>query len=87
MTAEGPVRKGEHAHSDLLADLEGVLFMGADLRDCAMPCTRLAAAEFWRAGRPPARVTGLNLRGAAVDDLLEAQQAFLRQEGVFPTDA
>jgi uncharacterized protein YjbI with pentapeptide repeats len=69
------------------ADLEGVLFMGADLRDCAMPRTRLAAAEFWRPGQPPARVAGLDLRGAAVDDLLEAQQAFLRHEGVFPTAA
>ena len=64
------------------ADLEGVLFMGADLRDCSMPRTRLAAAEFWRPGLPPARVAGLDLRGAAVDDLLEDQQAFLRQQGV-----
>jgi DMSO/TMAO reductase YedYZ molybdopterin-dependent catalytic subunit len=64
------------------ADLEGVLFMGADLRDCAMLRTRLAAAEFWRPGFPPARVAGLDLRGAAVDDLLEDQQAFLRQQGV-----
>jgi uncharacterized protein YjbI with pentapeptide repeats len=64
------------------ADLEGVLFMGADLRDCAMPRTRLAATEFWRPGLPPARVAGLDLRGAAVDDLLEDQQAFLRQQGV-----
>jgi hypothetical protein len=58
------------------------LFMGADLRDCAMPRTRLAATEFWRPGLPPARVAGLDLRGAAVDDLLEEQQAFLRQQGV-----
>ncbi len=64
------------------ADLEGVLFMGADLRDCAMRRARLAAAEFWRAGLPPARTAGLDLRGAAVDDLLEDQQAFLRQQGV-----
>src|SRR5215510_13986643 len=64
------------------ADLEGVLFMGADLRDCAMPRTRLAAAEFWRSGLPPARVARLDLHGAAVDDLLEDQQAFLRQQGV-----
>ena len=64
------------------ADLEGVLFMGADLRDCSMPRTRLAAAEFWRPGLPPARVAGLDLRGAAVDDLLEDQQAFLRQQGL-----
>lgn len=66
------------------ADLEGVLLMGADLRDCSMRRARLAAAEFWRAGLPPARVAGLDLRGAAVDDLLEAQQAFLCQQGVFP---
>jgi DMSO/TMAO reductase YedYZ molybdopterin-dependent catalytic subunit len=64
------------------ADLEGVLFMGADLRDCSMPRTRLAATEFWRPGLPLARVAGLDLRGAAVDDLLEDQQAFLRQQGV-----
>jgi hypothetical protein len=64
------------------ADLEGVLFMGADLRDCLMPRTRLAATEFWRPGFPPARVAGLDLRGAAIDDLLEDQQAFLRQQGV-----
>src|SRR6266699_2603676 len=36
------------------ADLEGVLLMGADLRDCSMRRSRLAAAEFWRAGLPPA---------------------------------
>ena len=42
----------------------------------------MAAAEFWRPGLPPARVAGLDLRGAAVDDLLEDQQAFLRQQGV-----
>jgi len=64
------------------ADLEGVLFMGADLRECSMLRTRLAAAEFWRPGLPPACVVGLDLRGAAVDDLLEDQQAFLRQQGV-----
>jgi hypothetical protein len=64
------------------ADLEGVLFMGADLRDCSMLRARLAAAEFWRPGLPPARVAGLALRGAAVDDLLEDQQAFLYQQGV-----
>lgn len=64
------------------ADLEGVLLMGADLRHCSMRRARLAAAEFWRAGLPPARVEGLDLRGAAVDDLLEDQQAFLRQQGV-----
>src|SRR5262252_8600717 len=58
------------------ADLEGVLLMGADLRDCSMRGARLAAAEFWRAGLPPARVTGLDLHGAALDDLLEAQQTF-----------
>jgi DMSO/TMAO reductase YedYZ molybdopterin-dependent catalytic subunit len=66
------------------ADLEGVLLMGADLRHCSMRRARLAAAEFWRAGLPPARVAGLDLRGAAVDDLLEEQQAFLYQQGVFP---
>ncbi len=65
------------------ADLEGVLFMGADLRDCSMQRARLAAAEFWRVGLPSARVEGLDLHGAAVDDLLEDQQAFLRQQGVF----
>jgi uncharacterized protein YjbI with pentapeptide repeats len=64
------------------ADLEGVLFMGADLRDCSMLRARLAAAEFWRPGLPPARVAGLALRGAAVDDLLEDQQVFLYQQGV-----
>ena len=69
------------------ADLEGVLLMGADLRDCSMRRARLAAAEFWRAGLPPARVAGLDLRGAAVDDLLEEQQAFLCQQGVFPQGA
>jgi uncharacterized protein YjbI with pentapeptide repeats len=61
-----------------------VLLMGADLRGCSMRRARLAAAEFWRAGLPPARVAGLDLRGAAVDDLLEEQQAFLCQQGVFP---
>ena len=66
------------------ADLEGVLLMGADLRDCSMRRARLAAAEFWRAGLPPARVAGLDLRGAALDDLLEDQQTFLYQKGVFP---
>lgn len=66
------------------ADLEGVLLMGADLRDCSMRRARLAAAEFWRVGLPPARVAGLDLRGAAVDDLLEDQQAFLCHQGVFP---
>ena len=64
------------------ADLEGVLLMGADLRDCSMQRARLAAAEFWRVGLPSARVEGLDLHGAAVDDLLEDQQAFLRQQGV-----
>jgi hypothetical protein len=29
-------------------------------------------------------VAGLDLRGAAVQDLLEDQQQFLRQQGVFP---
>ena len=66
------------------ADLEGTLLMGADLRDCSMRRAHLAAAEFWRTGLPPARVAGLDLRGAAVDDLLEDQQAFLSQQGVFP---
>jgi DMSO/TMAO reductase YedYZ molybdopterin-dependent catalytic subunit len=66
------------------ADLEGVLLMGADLRDCSMRRARLAAAEFWRPGLPPARVAGLDLQGAAVDDLLEDQQTFLYQQGVFP---
>lgn len=69
------------------ADLEGVLLMGADLRDCAMRRTRLAAAEFWRAGLAPARVAGLDLQGAAVADLLEDQQTFLHQQGVFPAGA
>jgi hypothetical protein len=66
------------------ADLEGVLFMGADLRGCCMRQARLAAAEFWRSGMPPARVDNLDLQGAAVDDLLEDQQQFLRLQGVLP---
>lgn len=66
------------------ADLEGALLLGADLRGCCMQRARLAAAEFWRAGSPPAQVTGLDLHGAMIDDLLEAQQTFLRQEGVLP---
>ncbi|MGE3539533.1 MAG: molybdopterin-dependent oxidoreductase [Candidatus Tectimicrobiota bacterium] len=66
------------------ADLEGVLLMGADLRDCCMQRTRLAAAEFWRPGSPPPLVAGLTLQGAAVEDLLEEQQLFLRQQGVLP---
>ena len=69
------------------ADVEGVLFMGADLRHCSMRQARLAAAEFWRPGLPPARVDGLDLRGASIDDLLETQQQFLRQQGVLPGDA
>ena len=56
--------------------------MGADLRHCSMQRARLAAAEFWRVGLPSACVEGLDLHGAAVDDLLEDQQAFLRQQGV-----
>jgi uncharacterized protein YjbI with pentapeptide repeats len=68
------------------ADLEGVLFMGADLRGCSMRQARLAAAEFWRPGMPQARVEGLDLRGASVEDLLEDQQEFLRQQGVLPID-
>ena len=64
------------------ADLEGVLLLGADLRHCSMRQTRLAAAEFWRPGLPAARVEGLDLRGAAVEDLLEDQQQFLRRQGV-----
>jgi DMSO/TMAO reductase YedYZ molybdopterin-dependent catalytic subunit len=67
------------------ADLEGVLLMGADVRDCRMRQARLAAAEFWRRGLPPARVEGLDLQGAYIDDLLEDQQQFLRQQGVLPT--
>jgi hypothetical protein len=67
------------------ADLEGVLLMGADLRQCSMRQARLAAAEFWRPGTPPARVEGLDLQGAHIDDLLEDQQQFLRQQGVLPT--
>jgi uncharacterized protein YjbI with pentapeptide repeats len=66
------------------ADLEGVLLMGADLRQCSMRGARLAAAEFWRPGHPPAQVTGIDLQGAAVQDLLEAQVQFLRQQGVWP---
>ena len=66
------------------ADLEGALLMGADLRHCSMRQARLAAAEFWRAGMPPARVAGLDLSGAHVEDLLEDQQQFLRQQGVLP---
>lgn len=66
------------------ADLEGVLLMGADVRHCAMRQARLAATEFWRPGFAAASVEGLDLRGAALDDLLEAQQDFLRQHGVFP---
>ncbi|MBM3222400.1 MAG: nitrate reductase [Candidatus Tectomicrobia bacterium] len=64
------------------ADLEGVLLMGADLRDCSMRRARLAAAEFWREGLPAAMVAGLDIHGAAVDDLLEDQQVFLRQQHV-----
>jgi DMSO/TMAO reductase YedYZ molybdopterin-dependent catalytic subunit len=64
------------------ADVEGVLFMGADLRHCSLRQARLAAAEFWRPGLPAARVEGLDLRDARVEDLLEAQQQFLRQQGV-----
>ena len=59
--------------------------MGADLRHCSMRQARLAAAEFWRHGTPPARVEGLDLQGAYIDDLLEDQQQFLRQQGVLPT--
>ncbi|MGQ4810428.1 Protein-methionine-sulfoxide reductase catalytic subunit MsrP [Candidatus Entotheonellaceae bacterium PAL068K] len=66
------------------ADLEGVLLMGADLRHCSMRQARLAAAEFWRPGEPPARVEGLDLHGAHVEDLLEAQQQYLWQQGVLP---
>jgi len=66
------------------ADLEGVLLMGADLRNCSMRQTRLAAAEFWRPGMPSARVEGLDLRGAAIADLLEEQQQFLHQQGILP---
>ena len=66
------------------ADLEGTLLMGADLRHCSMRQARLAAAEFWRPGYPPARVEGLDLHGAAITDLLEDQQQFLRQQGVLP---
>lgn len=69
------------------ADVEGVLFIGADLRNCSMRRARLAAAEFWRPDLPPARVDGLDLRGAYIDDLLEAQQQFLRQQGVLPENA
>ena len=46
---------------------------------------RLAAAEFWRPGTSPARVEGLDLQGAYIEDLLEDQQQFLRQQGVLPT--
>jgi DMSO/TMAO reductase YedYZ molybdopterin-dependent catalytic subunit len=66
------------------ADLEGVLLMGADLRQCSMRGARLAAAEFWRPGHPSARVAGIDLQGAAVQDLLEEQGQFLRQQGVWP---
>ncbi len=62
------------------ADLEGVLLMGADLRDCSMRQARLAAAEFWRPGMPAAHVQGLDLSDAAIDDLLEDQHRFLRQQ-------
>lgn len=66
------------------ADLEGVLLMGADLRGCCMRRARLAAAEFYRPGMPPAQVEGLDLSGAYVGDLLEDQQQFLYQQGVLP---
>lgn len=69
------------------ADLEGVLLMGADLRGCSLRGARLAAAEFWRPGFRAAQVDGLDLRGAAVDDLLEEQQRFLRQQGVLVEQA
>ncbi|HEY7712201.1 MAG TPA: molybdopterin-dependent oxidoreductase [Candidatus Entotheonella sp.] len=68
------------------ADLEGALFMGADLRDCSMRQARLAAAEFCRAGLPAAQVQGLDLSGATVDDLLETQHQFLRQQNVLPSE-
>ena len=68
------------------ADLEGALFMGADLRDCSMRQARLAAAEFCRPGLPAAQVQGLDLSGAAVDDLLETQHQFLRQQNVLPRE-
>jgi DMSO/TMAO reductase YedYZ molybdopterin-dependent catalytic subunit len=68
------------------ADLEGVLLMGADLRGCSMRQARLAAAEFWRPGLPPAQVQELDLHGAYVGDLLEAQQQFLRQQGLLPME-
>jgi len=69
------------------ADVEGVIFVGADLRQCSMRQTRLAATEFWRPGQPPAQVAGLDLRGAAVQDLLEEQQQFLRHQGVLSATA
>lgn len=69
------------------ADLEGVSFLGADLRQCFMRHTRLAATEFWRPGQRPAQVAGLDLHGAAVQDLLEEQQQFLRHHGVLPKTA
>jgi hypothetical protein len=68
------------------ADLEGTLLMDADLRHCSMRQARLAAAEFWRPGYPPARVEGLDLQGAAITDLLEDQQQFLRQQGILPAN-
>jgi len=68
------------------ADLEGALFMGADLRDCSMRQARLAAAEFCRVGLPAAQVQGLDLSGATVDDLLETQYQFLRQQNVLPSE-
>jgi DMSO/TMAO reductase YedYZ molybdopterin-dependent catalytic subunit len=68
------------------ADLEGVLLMGADLRHCSLRRARLAAAEFWQPGLPAAQVTGMDVRGALVEDLLEAQQAFLRQQGIVSDD-
>jgi uncharacterized protein YjbI with pentapeptide repeats len=61
------------------ADPEGVLLMGADLRDCCMRHARLAAAEFQRPGTPTAPVQGLDLSVAYVEDLLENQQQFFYQ--------
>ncbi len=56
--------------------------MGADLRHSSLRDARLAAAEFYRDGEPPAQVEGLDVRGAMTADLLEDQHRFLRQQGV-----
>lgn len=63
-------------------DLDGVLLMGADLRECSMQRVTLNATEFCREGEPGALVDGLDLTDAYLDGLLEKQWEFLRNRGV-----